>query len=195
MIKLRQRHSNRKDVNFLNGVRKQYCYWLALSSVILCVVALIIIIDYEWVTLLRHYSSQRIHSKVNKDYNSGTTAFSWIIETFYNQDTDFQNNLGVHVPYWENIKDGINKEDNYSSSFQGPCYPSVHWNKEMGGSWRQQNNGNIHMLTYPKKHLFLLKNNSNNSIYDGLCRPGFLIIGAGKCGTSSLYHYLTLHDR
>ena len=23
------------------------------------------------------------------------------------------------------------------------------------------------------------------------CRPGFIIIGAGKCGTSSLYHYLT----
>lgn len=29
----------------------------------------------------------------------------------------------------------------------------------------------------------------------GLCRPGFLIIGQGKCGTSSLYKYLTGHDR
>mmetsp|Transcript_22986 Transcript_22986/g.47349 ORF Transcript_22986/g.47349 Transcript_22986/m.47349 type:complete len:767 (+) Transcript_22986:65-2365(+) len=29
----------------------------------------------------------------------------------------------------------------------------------------------------------------------GLCRPGFLIIGQGKCGTSSLYHYLTGHPR
>merc|ERR1719203_1628053 len=29
----------------------------------------------------------------------------------------------------------------------------------------------------------------------GLCRPGFLIIGQGKCGTSSLYHYLAGHPR
>ena len=29
----------------------------------------------------------------------------------------------------------------------------------------------------------------------GMCRPGFLIIGQGKCGTSSLYHYLTGHPR
>ncbi|KAL7443970.1 hypothetical protein ACHAXH_009880 [Discostella pseudostelligera] len=29
----------------------------------------------------------------------------------------------------------------------------------------------------------------------GLCRPSFLIIGQGKCGTSSLYHYLTGHPR
>ncbi|VEU34753.1 unnamed protein product [Pseudo-nitzschia multistriata] len=29
----------------------------------------------------------------------------------------------------------------------------------------------------------------------GWCRPGFLIIGAGKCGTSSLYHYLMGHPR
>lgn len=31
--------------------------------------------------------------------------------------------------------------------------------------------------------------------FSGLCRPGFLIIGAGKCGTSSLYQYLIGHDR
>ncbi len=29
----------------------------------------------------------------------------------------------------------------------------------------------------------------------GLCRPSFIIIGQGKCGTSSLYHYLTGHPR
>ena len=30
--------------------------------------------------------------------------------------------------------------------------------------------------------------NKQKAIDDGFCRPGFLIIGAGKCGTSSLYH-------
>ena len=34
-----------------------------------------------------------------------------------------------------------------------------------------------------------------NPHLQGLCRPGFLIIGQGKCGTSSLYHYLTGHPR
>ncbi|KAL7552063.1 hypothetical protein ACHAWF_015285 [Thalassiosira exigua] len=29
----------------------------------------------------------------------------------------------------------------------------------------------------------------------GMCRPGFLIVGQGKCGTSSLYHYLAGHPR
>ncbi|KAL7463830.1 hypothetical protein ACHAXS_004180 [Conticribra weissflogii] len=34
-----------------------------------------------------------------------------------------------------------------------------------------------------------------NPELSGLCRPGFLIIGQGKCGTSSLYHYLIGHPR
>jgi hypothetical protein len=34
-----------------------------------------------------------------------------------------------------------------------------------------------------------------NPNLSGLCRPGFLIIGQAKCGTSSLYHYLTGHPR
>ncbi len=38
----------------------------------------------------------------------------------------------------------------------------------------------------------ILQQSSNLANY---CRPGFIIIGAGKCGTSSLYHYLTGHDR
>ena len=37
--------------------------------------------------------------------------------------------------------------------------------------------------------------NKKEEYLGGLCRPGFLIIGQGKCGTSSLYKYLTGHDR
>jgi len=52
---------------------------------------------------------------------------------------------------------------------------------------------------YNKKYIPTLYNSNNkNSIGrdgDGWCRPGFLIIGAGKCGTSSLYHYLVKHPR
>ncbi len=44
--------------------------------------------------------------------------------------------------------------------------------------------------TYRKSY-----SNSKEEYLGGLCRPGFLIIGQGKCGTSSLYKYLTGHDR
>ena len=30
---------------------------------------------------------------------------------------------------------------------------------------------------------------------DGKCRPSFLIIGGGKCGTSALYAYLNAHPQ
>ncbi|KAL3801075.1 hypothetical protein HJC23_002368 [Cyclotella cryptica] len=48
-------------------------------------------------------------------------------------------------------------------------------------------------IVYPryKKDFF---HNEDESL-GGFCRPGFLIIGQGKCGTSSLYHYLTSHPR
>lgn len=48
----------------------------------------------------------------------------------------------------------------------------------------------IHYPTYRKSY-----SSSKEEYLGGLCRPGFLIIGQGKCGTSSLYKYLTGHDR
>ena len=45
-------------------------------------------------------------------------------------------------------------------------------------------------LTYP--HYY---DGVNPRDLSNMCRPGFIIIGAGKCGTSSLYHYLTGHPR
>ena len=31
--------------------------------------------------------------------------------------------------------------------------------------------------------------------HDGVCRPSFLVIGGGKCGTSALYAYLNAHPQ
>jgi len=72
----------------------------------------------------------------------------------------------------------------------GPCFPpsnyeNVDWHSEMHAL--QTRNGTE--IEYPDKP------RSYQSNLDGMCRPGFLIVGAGKCGTSSLYHYLTGHDR
>ena len=49
---------------------------------------------------------------------------------------------------------------------------------------------NINYPTYQRRY-----SNTEEEYLGGLCRPGYLIIGQGKCGTSSLYHYLTGHDR
>lgn len=48
-------------------------------------------------------------------------------------------------------------------------------------------------IIYPqyKKDYF----HNEDEMLGGQCRPGFLIIGQGKCGTSSLYHYITGHPR
>ena len=52
-------------------------------------------------------------------------------------------------------------------------------------------------IIYPKYRGTSFRNRkaSVKESLEGLCRPGFLIIGQGKCGTSSLYHYLTGHPR
>ncbi len=51
-------------------------------------------------------------------------------------------------------------------------------------------NGNAN-ISYPSYRYSY----SEDDYLGGTCRPSFLIIGQGKCGTSSLYHYLTGHDR
>mmetsp|Transcript_18559 Transcript_18559/g.39014 ORF Transcript_18559/g.39014 Transcript_18559/m.39014 type:complete len:692 (+) Transcript_18559:434-2509(+) len=58
----------------------------------------------------------------------------------------------------------------------------------------------VYRKTLLKSNIRIDASNKNKKINDnhskgGWCRPGFLIIGAGKCGTSSLYHYLMGHPR
>jgi hypothetical protein len=96
---------------------------------------------------------------------------------------DYNNSIGLPPPYW------------YSndSSTWGPCYPpkkKVNWENQASVSNKASDN-----TTFTYRH-----RNSQRPIQQyenlrGSCRPGFLIIGAGKCGTSSLYHYLVGHPR
>ena len=103
---------------------------------------------------------------------------------------DFVNTDGNTPPFWANVRDGKNDEH------WGPCLPPkpsfqgeetsldwrsiVHWNHK-----RTSDSG----IEYPHDDF------PQESPPWGMCRPGFIIIGAGKCGTSSLYHYITGHDR
>ena len=122
-----------------------------------------------------------------------------LIGTVYNE-TDFSNDFGIQVPLWDTISNSpllfdddstalkldnpTNDEQKSSQSASwGPCWPT-----EQAIDWKDT------MTSHPKQMYPRNKFPSKNNL-DGMCRPGFLIIGAGKCGTSSLYHYLTSHPR
>lgn len=57
----------------------------------------------------------------------------------------------------------------------------------------QSNTRESSSIVYPRYKKDYFRN--EDELLEGHCRPSFLIIGQGKCGTSSLYHYLTGHPR
>jgi hypothetical protein len=149
-------------------------------------------------------------SSTTTDDNNGAVVLpkALIDMGIYRPDSDFENSRGVVPPFWsadENVTSSTatNKEDMDSRSppldlqSWGPCYPphsKIHWkNDTQQERPGQQEKEDQH---YKYRH----KARDNVPIQDftsvqGGCRPGFLIIGAGKCGTSSLYHYLVGHPR
>jgi len=112
---------------------------------------------------------------------------------------DFRNAVGHTIPYWEDI---------YTSSSSktiphiGPCYLPKNienWEEIMERNKRIESTEDIEYVDDFKRTTSTQQKNKrydrNDDDLSGLCRPGFIIIGAGKCGTSSLYHYLTGHPR
>jgi len=135
----------------------------------------------------------------------------------YNPESDFKNGLGNIPPYWESIQRQYGDENNTTATvivketteekeknshadiFWGPCYspnPStfsintIRWEDILAKNRRGK-------IQYPKyaEPIGGLRKKAEVEVPFGLCRPGFIIIGQGKCGTSSLYHYLVGHPR
>ncbi|KAG7349344.1 sulfotransferase [Nitzschia inconspicua] len=122
----------------------------------------------------------------------------------YKEDEDFENERGIKPTYWR-----------FNSSLSwGPCLPPLTPIKQ----WEDRRNYTTSVNTESTEDFDYLRPifqqhppTSIHSAVDqsrkdyksrqqqlqrgGGCRPGFLIIGAGKCGTSSLYHYLVGHPR
>lgn len=125
----------------------------------------------------------------------------------YDTRSDFRNEIGNVPPYWEEIEESKSDASYSDVSSWGPCYPlneEVKWKEEVvTESPYRYNNDAITYSKAPKIHgktpqSSLYSGNddiSHNPNLAGFCRPGFLIIGQAKCGTSSLYHYLTGHPR
>jgi hypothetical protein len=134
--------------------------------------------------------------------------------------SDFVNQQGVVPTFWGKSKAQENEcfqngECKQATATWGPCYQpegEVDWYEamdEFGG-----NTDDKKKLQYLPQQEFIditsnstatlsasgsaIRSSSSRSRSPNLanfCRPGFLIIGGGKCGTSSLYHYLVGHPR
>lgn len=103
------------------------------------------------------------------------------------QESDFENSAShVAPPYW-NVSTPLFRTA-YDDTW-GPCFKpekSIDWKFRVNDDTSEFNVTPVYLLN---------KMGSGDQSVKGLCRPGFLILGAGKCGTSSLYHYLVDHPR
>jgi hypothetical protein len=120
-----------------------------------------------------------------------------LLELGIYKEQDFVNAYNIRPPFWDKAGNNRNTTTTTSTTmtsqlatteFQlppswGPCFepsnPPRHW--------KLLPHTNETRIRYPPS--------TTTQTLQGTCRPGFLIIGAGKCGTSSLYHYLVDHPR
>lgn len=102
----------------------------------------------------------------------------YLLETVYKH--DFQ---GQQVPpYWEHINASMNSTTSIHT--MGPCYMP---NEITAENWHQlilQNEHHENKFEYANVNP--LYQDANDNDLTNMCRPSFVIIGAGKTGTSSL---------
>jgi hypothetical protein len=112
-----------------------------------------------------------------------------LLGTLY-QPSDFENELGIVPSFWTFDNTTNHTYTKAQPPSWGPCYvpkTKINWDKEINDAQTLKINKYARQDTRTRP--------SHPNDVRGGCRPGFLIIGAGKCGTSSLYHYLTGHPR
>jgi hypothetical protein len=121
----------------------------------------------------------------NLPSDGGEAVPAPLINLTYSLSHDFCNKAGVVPSYWDCSRNGRGGSSTCNTTFSwGPCFPP-HTNIDWLGEVSRYKEP-VYDSSVPAKGI---------QDVSGLCRPGFIIIGAGKCGTSSLYHYLTEHPR
>ncbi|KAL3797693.1 hypothetical protein ACHAWO_005299 [Cyclotella atomus] len=134
--------------------------------------------------------------------NNIRTLLYWeeLVEAIEQYTSHVNNTSSKHPNQVSNTSDTTTVWSNLST--WGACYPRALTNRRLGSTsnspinrnWTsiiiQNSQESIQYPTYKKDYFH------NEDIHPGgHCRPSFLIIGQGKCGTSSFYHYLTGHPR
>lgn len=161
-----------------------------------CIASLAVIIILVVVILLQ------LNSPIS---SNEITTYYYPTELFQNvyKSKDFANEQHVIPPYWEDVaeKKRLFQHMNDSGTMiphLGPCYlpkQRLDWEKLMEENQSMESEASIKYMDGIQRHSDSSKDGLGHDDLSGLCRPGFIIIGAGKCGTSSLYHYLVGHPR
>jgi len=156
-----------------------------------CVIVLVISIFFPLSLLLWKLKISQ-NFRLIKSYRFPEVLLDYEV---YSVDNFHNSSRGRAPPYWNDLlqeqedEQTINPPPNW-----GPCYvPRSLPQQEKWESLILSDKGrkSDEEIEYPN---YRHKNKSDEDL-SGLCRPGFLIIGTGKCGTSSLYHYLVGHPR
>mmetsp|Transcript_28140 Transcript_28140/g.39587 ORF Transcript_28140/g.39587 Transcript_28140/m.39587 type:complete len:566 (-) Transcript_28140:1409-3106(-) len=133
-------------------------------------------------------SQQGLHESNNGDNHDFPKE---LMGTVYKPE-DFSNQEGITPSFWKHMHCPDTNECHFHGKTWGPCYPpvnDVNWETVIHES-------EVH--PEPSYHSGPTRSGTSKVLGEslaGYCRPGFIIIGAGKCATSSLYHYLVGHPR
>jgi hypothetical protein len=115
-----------------------------------------------------------------------------LLQNVYHK-VDFENKKHIIPPYWKDAELKTFQEG--ALPHLGPCYLPKEEQDWLSLVEKNEQIRGKHNIKYRDGIKKRRDDSDNAKDLSGLCRPGFIIIGAGKCGTSSLYHYLVGHDR
>ena len=155
-----------------------------------------------WEEIVAAIEESQESTRNNKEHDSAAIpGYNEVGEEKVGNDTDTVS-ATISIYPWKNISswgpcfpralpltpESVNNNNNnrYLRRMKKKATPSRNWTYIVQKGW----NGNAN-ISYPSYRYSY----SEEDYLGGTCRPSFLIIGQGKCGTSSLYHYLTGHDR
>jgi hypothetical protein len=187
-------------------MRTRVCCFNSASGFTLLAAVFLTILIYEWgsderlLTLSGRFFGAGITSSTslskidnNRENRQKTDVLPILIQKGIYSEDDFVNDLGLEVPYWNRNGTLIIDETKKPTEW-GPCFAThetVDWEDAI---IRFYNQSKLEFHTSPPLSVKGKMDKVDEDLA-GYCRPGFIIIGAGKCGTSSLYHYLVDHPR
>lgn len=198
-------HSRHNNKNNHSTERHRRCGGCSIYVVILTI--LVVVLGFTYYVSLPNLSVDDSSDHPNhpqpqtpiEESSSCALPVSLLDKGVYDISKDFVNELGITPPYWGTQQQQQQQQQDDSSSSEthwGPCFVD---DSIKASSWKDQRNDDNDKNNHNIKFEYL--HNPNDPKWpgptrqDGTCRPGFIIIGAGKCGTSSLYHYLMGHPR
>lgn len=183
-------------------------------SVIIVVIAFILLLPVVYV------GQTAIVGKNKLDFGGGSFRFGIVqsdppgilppdlllLESSVYTEGDFKNAQGIAPTYWNCSSDG----NCDSNQIWGPCFAphgNVHWKQEvakqhdiMAAAATTTKSSSSAM---PPQHFYKHEEQHNSgwnhpqppdpNDLANTCRPGFLIIGAGKCGTRYVLHYIYVY--